>query len=197
MNDDAPFGELGLAYARRYADLEAARASFLADRDALLEELATVLLAALGAARSEFDLGRSDGARFVTHKASEYAAARAARKWKSSAGIQLEVRGLDAYRRRERFGFVASAWFGMGSPQLNRIRSSNDPLSGCTFATTGSYLYVAHTIVEIGLDGADLTRATLREAIAPTVALYRTLDADFGARVRAEPVGTGSEDDAS
>lgn len=198
MSKSDAFGEIGMAYAERYADLDAARTSFLQDRDALLAELRTQLDHSLRAAAVGGELStpkNGDGAVWATMTGSAYTAARTARKRKGAAGVQFELRPLDRFKLPDRFGFVASAWFTMGQPQLNRLRSEGDPLGGKPAFLSGSVVFVTQRIVVAGEADATFDKATMFGAVAPTIELFRELDVALATAVSRE-VGAAADDDA-
>lgn len=198
MNKSDAFGKIGMAYAERYADLDAARTSFLQDREALLAELRTQLEQALRTAAVGGELStpkRGDSAVWATITGSAYTTARTARSRKGAAGVQFELRPLDPFKLPDRFGFVASAWFTMGQPQLNRLRSEGDPLGGKSAFLSGAVVYVTQLIVVVGDADATFDKATMFGAVAPTIELFRELDVALAAAVSRE-VGAAAEDDA-
>jgi hypothetical protein len=187
MNRATLFDEVGLAYAQRFADLEGARAAFSDQRDAALAHLdkrLTEQLRALGSTLTK-SRGATEGVLYYGDPESKYQKAREARGRKGYAGVQLELRALDAHGHSDTFGFAASAYFGMGRPQLGRLQT-NASFVGLQLTELfhrGTYLYVPAAVLPIG---DALTLEACERAVARLVTDYPRIDAALGDAVEAE-----------
>lgn len=193
-----PFSDIGFAYAKRFADIEAAREQFASDRDACLARLAAALVDVLGESRSDFDVvgpHGENGIVYVKDRSSRYTAARKRRGKGGAAGVQLELGPLDVLRHDAGFGYVATAWFAMGRPQLRRLTAQIARTGGCAHALHGGYLYAWQTLLPIDETGDAFAEQAMLDAIAPTFDLYRRLDHAFAEHVDAEASDARTDDE--
>jgi hypothetical protein len=199
MMNGRPFGEIGFAYARRFADIESARELFTNDRDACLARLRAALGDAIGNAKTDYDVvgpHGENGLVYAKHLASRYAAARKRRGKGGTAGVQFELGPLDVFGHRDAFGFAATAYFGMGRPQYRRLTEQSGALVECAHVLHGGYMYAWQEVVPLGEADDAFTERALFDAVAPTLALYLRLDQTFAERVDAEAGDVRADDES-
>ena len=120
------FDQIGLVYARRHDEVEAARSAFLSQRQAIVDHLMDVCFKQLGTT-CQFERGKaSDGWEVIWLEGSHATARRElANKTKHQSGLSLGI-GHDPYFLSSEggcFGFGAYLFFAMGEGSYAKMKT--------------------------------------------------------------------------